>query len=77
MTDVFGVVKTMVVSGALLAMGGLVFACLLLLLSRFAIASFRLSRMANVVQRTFHRVTFLVSVAIACLYGGAKNEGLN
>ena len=77
MTEAFGVAKTMVVSGALLAMGGLVFACLLLLLFRFAVASLRLSLAENVVRRPFHRFVFLTFVAVACFYGGAKNDGVN
>mgnify|MGYP003330220630 CR=1 FL=1 len=77
MTDAFGDAKTMVVSGALLAMGGLVFACLLLLLFRSAVASLRFSLAENVVRRPFHRFVFLTFAVIGCFYGGAKNDGLN
>ena len=77
MIDVFVAIKSIVVSVALLAMGGIAFGCLLLLLFRSVVASFSLSCTANAVRRPFRRIAFLTSVAIACLYGGAKNEGLN
>ena len=75
--DVLAAIKAIVVSGSLIVMGGFIFGCLLVWLSRLSAASFRLSLTANVVQRPFNRIVFLVSVVLACLYGGAKNEGLN